>query len=1135
MGSLSAGRAMAPPPLRFKTATASGAGKLRSQQPLAAGKLGQPLLRQRGSQLLAHQLPSTQHCAGGRQPRKRKFAADQAEFAHKFYPQPLARSGVCREFDGRISEAQHQRDCTKSFCIRCDFNRNRKTYEAHATYNYGAATWVSARSSNGTWGIGCKLCAAFAASGARSSGSLGVRCSKFANFQIRPKSQRLARWLLVQHRSSETHRLVSGTGARPPPQPLARICQPIPGIAAATGADMQSPLLSESLEDKALLKGNVPSPSEWKDAWAELSEAGASLRHEARVHEKRQSSASFANRRRKRRRCQLQIMAEVIRRNLRQAFREATRISLALDECKYQKVVRFRIDLPKQQQSSNCSGHVNASGFSLAGVLGILDCSNKHPSDFEDDHAVTGVKQLESFLTRFCTPLGRVAGHRDPQPLTCDEALKASIIEKVTCLSADGGPKERRAVILAGKELFPNLLIVIRDPAHAIRIATKTLHCDDMFGQVWHELFDGSNALAPDLMHSHKWHNLLVAIQEEYGKSDQGPVAAAGRPQPLARIERSLGFAKQRFDSTSEPVAKIALMFLPCATLLAYIASDRRHDREQRDRATALLKKLDSKFCVATGISADWGLICCWFLRLFDAANHDIAKSRLEIDAMIETLDAVFLEGRVFRNIIASPDSVGVHVGASESFPGIRTDQGADVGFITTAVMRNLRYGYVFRAGGLPVLHWGEPTEAICRELLSRVQNAAALTKERLLADFPRNDVRSHLAIFDRRLIYKGFGPMPDREVRPRLLHSIRKLAEMLNVEQEAAILQYHNVLAYMMEQMAPGKPLADKTNQQAWALLLDDDVWEDAGPGRFRAASGALRKVIRFYISIEDGECTVERDLGHVRHQKLVHRTDDLNFHDDCFIVRLNGPRTALEFDGGCSAVPEGQLTPFSRQCASLWRELKGRRKGHYNKSATAAAVLKRQMKRSSFGKVRQGVLAAARWAVASKRRGMSKLVPVHRGAGSEESPFWTNAMTRFSNQSRQNRIPGVTQLRVREGGAFFCPASVHLAPRKAADPQPLARTRTPSFIAAFDVPTPLVPTGTTARTGLHRCRQADLIVVSDLSILHDRGSMVASTDLLVNFVYIVSMGLDVVTQSQWASSAAWRGVAHAPREGDA
>ena len=69
--------------------------------------------------------------------------------------------------------------------------------------------------------------------------------------------------------------------------------------------------------------------------------------------------------------------------------------------------------------------------------------------------------------------------------------LKAEIIKKVTCFAADGASKERRALALAVREVFPNVLIVIRDPAHAIRIASKSLHCDALFGEVWDELFDG--------------------------------------------------------------------------------------------------------------------------------------------------------------------------------------------------------------------------------------------------------------------------------------------------------------------------------------------------------------------------------------------------------------------------------------------------------------------------------------------------------------------------------------------------------------------------------------------------------------------------------------------------------------------
>ena len=94
-----------------------------------------------------------------------------------------------------------------------------------------------------------------------------------------------------------------------------------------------------------------------------------------------------------------------------------------------------------------------------------------------------------------------------------------------------------------------------------------------------------------------------------------------GVPQPLAGVLKNEAFANIRFDSTAEPVAKMALMSLPVATCLAYIASDRRHERHQRDRATALLKKLDTKLCTAIGVSADWGIICTWFLRLFDVTT----------------------------------------------------------------------------------------------------------------------------------------------------------------------------------------------------------------------------------------------------------------------------------------------------------------------------------------------------------------------------------------------------------------------------------------------------------------------------------------------------------------------------------
>ena len=216
--------------------------------------------------------------------------------------------------------------------------------------------------------------------------------------------------------------------------------------------------------------------------------------------------------------------------------------------------------------------------------------------------------------------------------------------------------------------------------------------------------------------------------------------------------------------------------------------------------------------------------------------------------------------------------------------------------------MINIRRQFVFYAGGVPVLLWKEPPSAHQQELLHRLQNVASLTKERLLADFPRNDVRSALAIFDRRLVLKGFGPLPSSDTRRFLLRAVR-----LGCEAAAAVLQYNGVLPHMINQMAPNQPLAGKTNQQAWALLLDDAFWEAACPNRLRGASRALCRLIRFYISIEDGECTVERDLAEFREQKLQHRTRDMQFLDDYVFVRLNGPSTLAEF-------VEGTADPISK-----------------------------------------------------------------------------------------------------------------------------------------------------------------------------------------------------------------------------
>ena len=92
---------------------------------------------------------------------------------------------------------------------------------------------------------------------------------------------------------------------------------------------------------------------------------------------------------RKRRRKQLRVMAEVLRVETRDVLRNATSISLSLDESTYRNVVRYRADKPAP--GGGGARNVGASGYCHAGVLGILDCKKSHAAEFEEGHAVTAV------------------------------------------------------------------------------------------------------------------------------------------------------------------------------------------------------------------------------------------------------------------------------------------------------------------------------------------------------------------------------------------------------------------------------------------------------------------------------------------------------------------------------------------------------------------------------------------------------------------------------------------------------------------------------------------------------------------------------------------------------------------------
>ena len=249
-----------------------------------------------------------------------------------------------------------------------------------------------------------------------------------------------------------------------------------------------------------------------------------------------------------------------------------------------------------------------------------------------------------------------------------------------------------------------------------------------------------------------------------------------------------------------------------------------------------------------------------------------------------------------------------------------------------------------------------------------------------------------------------------------------------------------------------------------------------------------------------------------------MEHRSNDMQFIDDSLMINLNAPKTFEDFCNG-AADPRQHLTPYSRSCASLWRELYGSRHAHYNASATVAAAAKRKSNTGGFRKITLGVLASARLAVASERRRRARRAAslIHSDTGTADSAFWTDDMQKFKNRSSRN-IPSVVQTRASPGGVFLNPPGVHLSAARSAK-QPLARAASYTKVAILHGDMSAVKDARIV-TGRHRCADADLVVVPDLAILHDVVALSARVDMAISFLYIVALGIDITTVAQLSAS---------------
>ena len=340
---------------------------------------------------------------GAKQRRSSKYARNTTKLAAGNRP----RCGKAKE-SLEQHQAKHRTREARQMCLRCQYHDNalRRQYP-----------W-SAERRTGLWAIGCVPCATLLRT-SKKDGS--VRFSKYARYQglsdIQARRSNSAAHCFRVHESQDVHKLaISKFPSFSKFSPTLRcvsLKQACPSRSSencttkttagfnpkSAVGDLTAELVVDDVaadlarSDRKLLKGSVPQLQDWADTWEAVTE-NQSIRKQQRSQKKRGNVVRSRQCIRKQRR----ILADDSREKHRKRLREATSITLALDEGKYKKVVRFRCDTPAPV--------ADGKPAVAKGILGIVDCSHENTAEFEEDHAVIAVKKLDGLITKFCSARG---------------------------------------------------------------------------------------------------------------------------------------------------------------------------------------------------------------------------------------------------------------------------------------------------------------------------------------------------------------------------------------------------------------------------------------------------------------------------------------------------------------------------------------------------------------------------------------------------------------------------------------------------------------------------------------------------------------------------------------------------------
>jgi hypothetical protein len=310
--------------------------------------------------------------------------------------------------------------------------------------------------------------------------------------------------------------------------------------------------------------------------------------------------------------------------------------------------------------------------------------------------------------------------------------------------------------------------------------------------------------------------------------------------------------------------------------------------------------------------------------------------------------------------------------------------------------------------------------------------------------------------------------------------------------------------------------------NRRVWNKLLDEQLLALEFPRRI-AKFSELPKLIRIWNSILDGESMVERDLASLRDFiRCCKGRGAEDLLDDLLVLKWSGPKEPQEVATPAACGAGFCPTDFTMRCVELWRGYHGTRYGIDLSRRKRRLVQPEKCWRGSFAEARRGVLrAAAKARAASIRRPRINpsemtaygvpmgVVQAEPGETMPGTVAWNEGLKKFHAATLKKRHLNMLS---RDGRSSLPTWKIRPAYTGGEKQTSFSHVKNLAYLpsrveeAANGAANGAEVSNYRERFGLHRCKEADMVVVDSLERFH---ATEAEEEWVVHVLYVVARGL--------------------------